>query len=405
MEDRPSEGLRSPPIFFLYTKKLSFLPPAMHSVSALAQAGLNVVVLEYLRDGQPATEGLDPAVRMVGIKKPSFGNVPSFLRVWLHALHYLVCVAQQVQRHGRPSAFVGNDLVTEIWAWLLAGYYGTPFVIHAHELNDGGMGIGLLPFQILEGVAYRTCRFWVCADSGKIEYLRRKFEVEGGFLVCNTPSLRPVAKPIPLRKKLGIPRNHRLMIFLGGIGPDKTIAPTIEACALVPNLTFLLVGWGEEGYLGELRALVRARGLEERVKFLPTVSHLEKWSYLAAADLGVCLYNADSVGSFHNTTGPNKIFEYLSQGLAVILPGRESYRAFFERYGCAEFVTTQDAAGIAAAIRKTIAPRVLAMRQRNSREAFESDLHFDKQFRDVLECYTELSGVSLSRPVAKKRVA
>jgi glycosyltransferase involved in cell wall biosynthesis len=123
------------------------------------------------------------------------------------------------------------------------------------------------------------------------EYARRRvayrFGLRGDRLVVVPDAVAPDFNPTRARhahagspSRSWVPDGDRYVLYVGGLSPHKNLAVLIEAFDLVvrtvPGLRLLLVGPLEEDSLpsgaGELRARIRARGLEDRVVFTGAVS-------------------------------------------------------------------------------------------------------------------------------------
>ena len=83
--------------------------------------------------------------------------------------------------------------------------------------------------------------------------------------------------------------------------------------------------------LDELRSEVARRGLDDRVTVADPVSPEHLVQALAAFDVGIVI---DRPVALNNALGfPNKLFEYLMAGLAVVVPNLRTMGAFVEREG------------------------------------------------------------------------
>lgn len=115
------------------------------------------------------------------------------------------------------------------------------------------------------------------------------------------------------RRKLGIPADRRIVLFLGRLSPVKNLEQFIEAFARVrpANTTLALVGPAEADYETRLRALAQRLGITGEVAFAGPLYDEEKLSALAAADLFVMPSLIESYG--------NAVAEAVAAGLPVLL--------------------------------------------------------------------------------------
>jgi glycosyltransferase involved in cell wall biosynthesis len=77
--------------------------------------------------------------------------------------------------------------------------------------------------------------------------------------------------------------------------------------------TLVLMGWGT--LEDELRSLVEASGLEERVRIVAPVPRDQLPAYTAGAAVGVIPYEPVGLNNTYST--PNKLFDYLAAGVPI----------------------------------------------------------------------------------------
>jgi glycosyltransferase involved in cell wall biosynthesis len=134
-------------------------------------------------------------------------------------------------------------------------------------------------------------------------------------IVCNTPSLSRLEELTPRVHSNGTPLE---LIYLGLLEAPRGIGVLIDAMARVRNegisARLTVLGDGRERRNFEERA--RALGLETNaVRFLGRVPYADAVKLLQTADIGVVPHVANESW---NTTIPNKLFDYMAGGLAVL---------------------------------------------------------------------------------------
>lgn len=171
----------------------------------------------------------------------------------------------------------------------------------------------------------------------------------------------------------------------------------IAALASVPDLYFVLWGWGETGYVESLKSFAAEIGVVDRVKFLGELGPHEKLSALAGCDISYCVYRWDQLREQYQATASNKLMESLACGVPVITNSRDDFKAVVEGYdvgGCAKSLETAD---IAAALQELVRDELaLKRRSQNGRRLHLESMNFEHQFQPVLERYRRMLGVSRS---------
>ncbi len=123
--------------------------------------------------------------------------------------------------------------------------------------------------------------------------------------------------------------------------------------------------------LDELRSEVSRRGLDDRVTVADPVSPEHLVQELAAFDVGIVI---DRPVALNNALGfPNKLFEYLMAGLAVVVPNLRTMGAFVEREGVGLVFEAGRPESLAETLTRLAADRqqVLTFRERARAAALE----------------------------------
>lgn len=115
------------------------------------------------------------------------------------------------------------------------------------------------------------------------------------------------------RRKLGIPADRRVVLFLGRLSPVKNLEQFLEAFARVhpADTTLALVGPAEPDYEARLRTLAQRLGITGDIALAGALYDDEKLAALAAADLFVMPSLIESYG--------NAVAEAVAAGLPVLL--------------------------------------------------------------------------------------
>ena len=140
-----------------------------------------------------------------------------------------------------------------------------------------------------------------------------------------------------MRVKLGL--TGTVWLTVGNLVALKGVHITIAALAQVPDATLLIAGEGPEEY--KLRSLVERLGLNSRVRFLGTVSHVALCEFYNAADAMVLASSHEGM--------PNVVLESLACGTPVVAVPFEGVAELLEAPEAGEIAAQRSAGAVTSA--------------------------------------------------------
>jgi glycosyltransferase involved in cell wall biosynthesis len=193
----------------------------------------------------------------------------------------------------------------------------------------------------------------IVASPSWIEINRQKYGnvPDPSVSIINTPALEEIDEPRDLRGELGIPADAPILLYQGSIQENRGIEPAIDAITMLPKAVLVVVGYGY--HRPALEADVRKRGLTDRVKFFGPIPNDELLAWTAAADIGMCNIINSSLSYY--TSLPNKLFEYIIAGIAVIGSDSPEIGRIVKETGVGEVADPADPESLAKAARLILA--------------------------------------------------
>lgn len=193
-------------------------------------------------------------------------------------------------------------------------------------------------------------------------------------VVSNTPRLSRLDELPPRVHSNG---NQLEMIYLGLLEAPRGIGVLIEAMGKARSAgtraRLTVVGDGRERRKLEERA--RELGLDaSAVRFLGRVPYAEAVRFLQTADVGVVPHAANESW---NTTIPNKLFDYMAGGLAVLTSNAKPAARVVREYAAGVVFRDSDAADCADAIKKLADPVFRARCGAGGRRAVAERFHWE----------------------------
>lgn len=282
-----------------------------------------------------------------------------------------------------------------VTAWLLAGLKRIPFLFEVRDLWPAfAIAVGVLsnPTLIrlslwLERFLYRRADRVVVNSPGYVQHVlergaRRVDMVPNG---ADPEMFEPESRGEHFREKHQLDEKFVAM-YAGAHGLSNDLGVVLEAAAQTRDrgdIVFVFVGDGKEK-----PALVQqAEALRlDNVLFVPSVPKNEIAEVLAAADACIAILKPLKM---YQTTYPNKVFDYMAAGRAVLLVIDGVIREVVEEAGCGIAVPPGNPLELAAAvIALADQPEVSQAMGSAGRKAIEDKYQrqiFSDQFARILE--------------------
>ncbi len=140
----------------------------------------------------------------------------------------------------------------------------------------------------------------------------RRLVIPYGIPVGEVAVAKRHLRRLDIRRRLGVPRTAKVMLSVGVFEPRKGQGTLVEALASITpahqDLMLALVGAHESDYTRQVRRMVSAHGLEERVLIVPITGDVYPW--YRAADVLISASDVESV--------PRSVLEAMAFGLPVL---------------------------------------------------------------------------------------
>ena len=209
-----------------------------------------------------------------------------------------------------------NDLDTLPAGWLLARRGRARLVYDAHELysefEEPAPRMARALTLRLERMLARRADAVVTVGDGVARELGSRLGLRREpLIVPNAPARTEIAAREPSSGPLRV-------VYQGGLGPGRSLDDLLRAAVDGVELTIRI----RMARPDDLRAAIAARGLGDRVRVAEPVEPAGVLEALAGFDVGLIFDRPTTRNSALST--PNKFFEYLMAGLAVVAPRLET---------------------------------------------------------------------------------
>ncbi|WP_306223262.1 glycosyltransferase [Bosea beijingensis] len=186
--------------------------------------------------------------------------------------------------------------------------------------------------------------------------------------------------PEPLQEIRNVPDRHDVpfravgsrcsVLFHGILAPNRGIEECLESVPLWrPEFEFVLRGPGERSYLDMIEQTIDRLKIRDRVRLDPPVPMVELVARATEADIGIVTLPPSSKHNLYAL--PNKFFEYVQAGLALIVSDLPDMRALVDRHGFGVLTESLTPEAIAAAVNGLDAAGIDRLKQRSLAAAGE----------------------------------
>jgi glycosyltransferase involved in cell wall biosynthesis len=213
----------------------------------------------------------------------------------------------------------------------------------------------------LEGAGLAGSDGILCVNAAVADYIRATHAPTAPIAVIqnSVPYVQPSRAGPTVRTYYPISDTSRIVLFVGSLRPHKGLEVIIEGFAAANLEGWVLAILGEGPLQDGLEAIVRRRGLGDRVFLGRRVPQGDLINVAASADIGLLPYQASDFN--HLIATPNKLFEYIQARLPIATSRLPMVERVLDVHGTGAFVdfSTAEAttAGLAAFVRD-VAPGI-----------------------------------------------
>lgn len=207
-------------------------------------------------------------------------------------------------------------------------------------------------------------------------------------VVSNTPPRARAEAPLARSNDKSGPVE---IVYLGLLELPRGVGELLDAAAMCVDagaaIHLTIVGDGRDGEI--LRQRASALRLGDAVRFTGRLAHSDALAAVAAADIGVVPHHADEAW---NTTIPNKLFDYMAAGLAVISSDAEPAARVLRQAGGGVVFRSGDAESLRAAITTLLDPDVRDRMAQAGREAVRTRFNWEHDTAALLDLVRRFQG-------------
>ena len=377
---KPAGNIR---IAFSVTNCICFDQRVLKIVGVIRELGCNVTIIGRRRDHQCGSGSVPfrtKRFRMIfkrGFLFYKFYNIRLFFYLLFH----------------KSDLLVSNDLDTLLANYLVSKLKKVPLVFDSHEYFTGvpelkGRSFVTWVWKIVEKKIFPRLKYVMTVSDSVAEQYEKEYVIKP-VVIRNCSQFSGKIDAL-LRSDLGIKEDHLLLVFQGGgINIDKGGEELIDAIGITENISLLVVGSGD--VLPVMMKRAEELNLSDRVKFIPKMPWIEMMRYTKSADAGLCIEKDTNLN--YRFSLPNKLFDYISAGIAVIASGLPEVREVVEGYDCGIIIPAVTPEEISKAIIKFRDDRGLLNKLTQNAVTASESLNWETESKIVIDFYKPILNI------------
>lgn len=374
-------------LYVQYTNPGAY-PPLQHSAIQLASCGWQVHLKGiHGRDGARMEFPPFPRISMSRMNWCAPG-----LRQKLHYLTFVLKCLLHALRF-RPDWVYCSDPLSALPGNLINRVTGARLIYHEHD-SPSNKGKRETRFSGMwwnqRAKTAKRAEIVILPNQARLDVFQQELpSLARTFCVWNCPSVHELHDDAQKLQNDDVLR----ILYHGSIVPERFPPLMLEALAdSAKNLQLRLIGYevpGMIGYTDKLKLEAKRLGIEDRFEYLGTLpQRSDLMARASECDVGLALlrFESDDINMRHMAGASNKPFDYLSQGLALIVPNDVEWEHLFVENGCAVACEPGNKAALVKVFHwlATNRDQVKAMGRRGL-ELVRTKWNYESQFAPVLE--------------------
>jgi glycosyltransferase involved in cell wall biosynthesis len=310
---------------------------------------------------------------------------------WLYLSRPVFRMLFETAQAVRADIYVANDWNMLPIASCLAAIHGGHYVYDSHEYASEELPESIAwrvfdrPLAVrIERANIRGARLVSTVSMGIAEQLMGDHNLSARPLVLrNVPEVQVISgAPSPLRDS-----GDLVVLFHGRITEHRGVHTIVESVRLWnPGRRLVLRGPIGTPYRRRLEAIIDRYGLHDRVAIEPPVPFDRLLQSAATADVGII--SLPDTSAENRFALPNKIFEYMGAGLALLVPQLKECASIVKQYENGIVFTRLSPDDVAAAVNKLDMARINAFKRKSRLAAAE--LVWEREAEAWVEYLTSL---------------
>lgn len=285
------------------------------------------------------------------------------------------------------DVLVSNDLDTLLPNYLVSVLKRIPLVYDTHEIFTEVPELQNSFFKkkiwlSMEKIIFPHLKYVFTVNQSIADWYKNKYGIELK-VVRNIPRSLTL-ESLKTRSELGLPSNKKILIIQGsGINMHRGAEEAVMAMKYVPDATLLIIGGGD--VINKLKKISNHEDLIDRVRFINKISFAELMQYTRNADIGLTLDKATNIN--YRFSLPNKLFDYLCAGIAVLASPLVELELIIKKYNVGDFIDSHEPQHIAAKINEMLSNTEQLNNWKENAKLAAQELTWENEEKELVSVY------------------
>ncbi|HKP32150.1 MAG TPA: glycosyltransferase [Chitinophagaceae bacterium] len=362
-----------------------YYPPTIHAANILAERGHKVTLIG-IKYPVAQKQQLNSSIKRIdyGSHRKGLMNVLQYFSFYIWYFFHLL--------RNRPDWIIAYDAMSVGPVAMNAKLLNVKFLFHSHDLLQNPTGWYKLIGWIEKKFAKKANVVSFPQEDRAVDFSAKAKLSSDPIIVYNGPRMSWSEKNyLPHPQIADWKKNRKFIVLYQGqfskyFNLDKLIASFEK---VNPAAVLVMIGRElEPGIIDNYQKIISEKTLSDRIKILQSLPYDEVPSVTKFANLGVAklVMNKDTPANDYFLTGAsNKVSEYLSFGLPVLMADTSVNREFYSKHNCAIFADGESASSIANAINSIIDAQAYEPIQKGAAAAGKTVFNYDTQFQKVVD--------------------
>lgn len=284
-----------------------------------------------------------------------------------------------------PDVIHSNDFDTLDIAYSAAKKTGAGLVYDSHEVFAENLGIAemkLIKKLIIMRERYLVKRVnkMISVSNAAAAYFKEKYNVDP-VVITNCP----MKNTLPLKPKT---TDAFEVVYQGLMIGQRGYEEFVRSAKFLDDgIRLVIRGYGP--IENQLREIIQTEGLTDKVVFKPPVEVAELIPEASASHMGAVLTKPVNIN--FRLTVSNKIFEYISAGIPVLLSDVPEHRYLNDKFGAGIILEDVTPEKIADAINNVYRNPELFKSLSDGVDVMEKEMTWEKESEKLLDIYKEIA--------------